>query len=201
MLNVVNKTVFKRAMNFFIFGVALTVIATIITYIINPDPQGIMNGMDNRIPDQVKESTGIEKVWAYIVNNGFMVPLQMFILALIPIQFLYVINIILTVSLPGILFGIGLQANFIKGFELITASIPHYFVEIFAFCLFASILFELNKAIRIKIRNIFKKDAEEISLIKKFLETINVYVFLTLPLMIIAAFLETYIGEMILNLF
>ena len=47
MLNVVNKTVFKRAMNFFIFGVALTVIATIITYIINPEPQGIMNGMDN----------------------------------------------------------------------------------------------------------------------------------------------------------
>lgn len=130
-----------------------------------------------------------------------MVPLQMFILALIPIQFLYVINIILTVSLPGILFGIGLQANFIKGFELITASIPHYFVKVFAFCLFASTLFKLNKAIRIKIRNIFKKDAEEISLIKKFLETINVYIFLTLPLMIIAAFLEAYIAEMILNLF
>ena len=91
LLNVVNKTVIKRAMNFFIFGVALTVIATIITYIINPDPQGIMNGMDNRIPEQVKESTGINKVWAYIVNNGFLVPLQMFILALIPIQFLYVI--------------------------------------------------------------------------------------------------------------
>ena len=173
MLHVVNKTVFKRAMNFFIFGIALTVIATIITYIINPDPQGIMNGMDNRIPEQVKESTGIDKVWAYIVNNGFMVPLQMFILALIPIQFLYVINIILTVSLPGILFGIGLQANFINSFELITASIPHYVVEVFAFCLFASILFELNKTIRMKIINIFKKDAEEISLIKKFLETIT----------------------------
>ena len=56
-----------------------------------------------------------------------MVPLQMFILALIPIQFLYVINIILTVSLPGILFGIGLQADFIKGFELIIASHPSLF--------------------------------------------------------------------------
>ena len=42
-----------------------------------------------------------------------------------------------------------------------------------------------------KIRNIFKKDEEETSLIKKFLETIKVYGFLTLPLMIIAAFLET----------
>ena len=56
-----NKTVFKRAINFFIFGIALTVIATIITYILNLDPQGIMNGMDNRIPEQVKESTNVGK--------------------------------------------------------------------------------------------------------------------------------------------
>ncbi len=200
LLNVVNKTVFKRAIIFFIFGVALTVIASIITFIINPEPKGIIDGMENRVSEQVKESTGLDKVWSFIVNNGFMVPMQMFILSLIPIQFLYVINIILTVSLPGILFGIGLQVNFKKGFEIIISSTPHYLVEVFAFCLFASILFELNKAIRIKIRNVFKKDKKEISLIKKFLETINIYVLLTLPIIILAAFLETYISDIILNL-
>ena len=96
-----------------------------------------------------------------------MVPLQMFILSLIPIQFLYVINIISTASLPGILFGIVLQANFKKGFGIIISSIPHFLVEVFAFCLFAAILFELNKGIRIKLRNVFKND-KEISLIKRF---------------------------------
>ena len=202
LLDVVNKSVFKRAIAFFIFGVSLTVIATLITVSINPDPKEIMEGVENRLSSQVKESIGIDKVWAYVVNNGFMVPLQMFILALIPIQFLYVINLILTVSLPGVLFGIGLQADFTKGFEIIISSMPHYLFEIFAFCLFAAILFDLNKAIRMNIRNVFKKKKEEIPpLIKKFLETIRIYVVLTLPIMIIAAFLETYISEMILNLF
>ncbi|WP_410985093.1 stage II sporulation protein M [Bacillus cereus] len=199
--NVINKVVFKRAINFFILGVALTVIATIITFVINPDLKEIMEGVGNRLPDQVKKSTGIEKVWSYIVNNGFIVPLQMFILALIPIQFLYVINIILTVSLPGILFGIGLQADFKKGFGIIISSIPHYLFEIFALCLFAAILFELNKFIRIKLKIMFKKDKERVSLSKKILEVIKIYVVLTLPIIIIAAFLETYIADIILDLF
>lgn len=199
--NVINKVVFKRAINFFILGIALTVIATIITVIINPDLKEIMEGVGNRLPDQVKKSTGIEKVWSYIVNNGFIVPLQMFILALIPIQFLYVINIILTVSLPGILFGIVLQADFKKGFGIIISSIPHYLFEVFALCLFAAILFELNKFIRIKLKIIFKKDKEKVFLSKKILEVIKIYVVLTLPIIIVAALLETYTADIILDLF
>ncbi|MED4456338.1 stage II sporulation protein M [Metabacillus fastidiosus] len=201
MTNVVNKIVFKRAINFFIFAVTITIIAAMVTYIINPDLKETVRGLENSISDQVRESIGLNKVWLYIVNNGFQAPLQMFILALIPIQFLYVTNVILTVSLPGILFGIGLQADLNKGLGIIISSVPHYIFEIFAFCLFAAILFELNKAIRIKIKSIFKKEKEGISLNKKFLETIKIYVVLTLPLMIVAAFLETYIADIILDLF
>ncbi|MCQ6546872.1 stage II sporulation protein M, partial [Bacillus wiedmannii] len=62
---IINKVVFKRAINFFILGVTLTVIATIITFVINPDLKEIMEGIGNRLPDKVKESTGIEKVWLY----------------------------------------------------------------------------------------------------------------------------------------
>ncbi|PFJ85774.1 hypothetical protein COI97_28150 [Bacillus cereus] len=199
--NVINKVVFKRSINFFILGIALTIIASIITFIINPDLKDIMENVGKRLPDQVKKSTGIEKVWSFIVNNGFMVPLQMFILALIPIQFLYVINIISTASLPGILFGIVLQANFKKGFGIIISSIPHYLVEVFALCLFAAILFELNKFIRIKLKNMFKKNKERVSLSKKILEVIKIYALLTLPIIIVAAFLETYIANIILDLF
>lgn len=112
--NVVNKTVFKRSIKFLIIAVVLTTVATVITYIINPDLKEITEGIGNNLPDQVKESNGIKKVWSFIVNNGFMVPLQMLILASIPIQFLYLLNIISTVSLPGILFGIALKANFKK---------------------------------------------------------------------------------------
>ncbi|MBY0600478.1 MULTISPECIES: stage II sporulation protein M [Bacillus] len=199
--NVINKVIFKRAINFFILSVALTVIATIITFIINLDLKEIMEEIGKKLPDQVKEPTGIEKVWSFIVNNGFIVPLQMFILALIPIQFLYVISIILTVSVPGVLFGIALQVDFKKGFGMIISTIPHYLFEVFAFCLFAAILFELNKFIRIKLKIIFKKDKERVSLSKKILEVIKIYIVLTLPIIIVAAFLETYIADIILDLF
>ena len=201
MPNIVGKIVFKRAINFFIFAVSLTIIATIITYVINPDLKEVMEGIEDRSSNQTKESTGIGKVWSYIANNGFAVPFQMFILSLIPIQFLYVINIIITVSLLGVLFGVVLQGNFEKGFGIIISSIPHYIFEIFAYCLLAAILFELNQVIRVKIRNIFKKDKVGISLIKKFLETIKIYAIFVLPIIIAAAFLETYIADIILNLF
>lgn len=201
MMSTMPKIIYKRAVNFFLFAVAITIIATIITYIINPDFKEVMEGAKNRIPNQVKESTGIDKVWSYIVNNGFMVPLQMLILALIPIQFLYIVNIVSTVSLPGILFGIGLQADFKKGFEIIISTIPHYIFEVFALCLLAAVLFELNQVVRAKIRNIFNKDKEEISFIKKFLETIKTYAIIVLPIIIVAAFLETYIADIIFNLF
>ncbi|HDR4496279.1 TPA: stage II sporulation protein M, partial [Bacillus cereus biovar anthracis] len=126
-LKIINKVVCKRAINFFILGVALTVIATIITFVINPDLKEIIEGIGNRLPDQVKKSEGIEKVWLYIVNNGFIVPLQMFILALIPIRFLYSIHIILTSSLLGVVFGIVLQSDFQKGFGMIISTLPHFF--------------------------------------------------------------------------
>lgn len=149
----------------------------------------------------MKESEGIKKVWSFVVNNGFMVPLQMFILALIPIQFLYLLNIIATVTLPGILFGIALQVNSIKGLGIIIATIPHYIFEVFAFCLFAAVLFELNQVVRVKIRNVFKAEEVGTSLIKKVLETIKIYTILILPLIIMAAFSETYIADIIFSLF
>ncbi|WP_263704718.1 stage II sporulation protein M, partial [Bacillus thuringiensis] len=128
---IINKVVFKRAIDFFILGVALTVIATIITLVINPNLKEIIEGIGNRLPDQVKKSEGIEKVWSYIVNNGFIVPLQMFILALLPIQFLYAIHIILTSSLLGVVFGIVLQSDVQTGLGMIISTLPHSLFEAF----------------------------------------------------------------------
>ena len=201
MMSTMPKVVFKRAINFFIFAGALTIIATLITYIINPDLKEVMGGLESRLPDQTKESTGLDKVWSYVVNNGFMVPLQMFILAFIPIQFLYVINIIFTALLPGVAYGLALQADFRKGFDIIISSFPHFFFEVFALCLLAAVLFELNQVVRVKLKNTFKKDKESISFIRKFLEIIKTYSIFVLPIIIAAAFLETYIADIIFNLF
>lgn len=198
---IINKNVFKRAVTFYVIAAIITVLATVITYLVNPDLKGVMESIGDRSSNQLKESSGMNKVWAFVVNNGFKVPLQMFVLALIPIQFLYLINLISTALLPGIIFGVVLQVDFRKSIELITSTIPHYFVEVFAFCLFAAILFELNRVVRAKVRSVFKKDNDEISLTKNTFVTMKVYVVLILPMIIVAAFLETYIADIIFNLF
>lgn len=198
---ILNKIIFKRAVILLVIAVIITILTTITTYIVNPDLKGISESIRNNSSEQLKESTGIEKVWAYVVNNGFAVPLQMFVLTLIPVQFLYLLNVISTAILPGILFGAILQFDPRFSIELISSTIPHYFVEVFAYCLFAAVLFELNRAVRIKIRNVFKKDKNGISIVRKILETIKVYAVLILPLIILAAFLETYIADIIFSLF
>ena len=201
MTEIVNKVIFKRAINFFIFSATITIIVTIITYMINPDLKEVMKGIEDSSSIQIRESTGMDKVGSYIVNNGFSVPLQMFFFALIPIQFLYFVNIISTISLLGVLFGIALQVDFEKGFELIISSLPHSSFEIFAYCLLAAVLFELNQVVRGKIKNKFKKNKEGHFLIKKFVMAIIAYAVFVLPIIIVAAFLETYIADIILSLF
>ena len=66
----------------------------------------------------------------YIVNNGFRVPLQMFILALLPIPYLYLINLVVTIIMPGILLGFLLSFDLHKGLIGCIAFIPHYTFEI-----------------------------------------------------------------------
>jgi len=199
--NIIKKTAFKRAIVFFVIATIVTVLGTAITYSVNPDIEGIMESLGDSSSDQLRESTGIKKVWAYVMNNGFMVPLQMFVLALIPIQFLYLINVVSTALIPGILFGVVLQMDFIKGLGVIASTIPHYCVEVLAFCLFAAALFELNRVIRKKVRSVFKKGKDQVPLVKEILGTIKIYGVLILPMIMAAAFLETYIADIIFNLF
>ncbi|MEQ6087322.1 stage II sporulation protein M [Staphylococcus saccharolyticus] len=98
-------------------------------------------------------------------------------------------------SVPrGILFGFILRINLDKGIPIIIASMPHPFIEIFAYCLLASALYKLNPAITRKVSNIFRTNKKSnISFKSTFTNFLKIYIFLALPLCIIAAFLETYV--------
>lgn len=198
---VVNHTTFKRAIKFFLFLTIITVLTTLITYILglNLDITKVIDSIG--ASKEIAKVTGIKKVGAFIINNGFKVPLQMLILAIIPIQFLYLLNVFIPSFIIGIAFGIILQIDSVKGFQIMISSIPYYIVEVFAFCLFAAVLFELNQIIRKKIKNSFKKTKVKVSFILKGLEVIKIYAILVLPMMIIAAFFETYVADILLNLF
>ncbi|MEY8561295.1 stage II sporulation protein M [Jeotgalicoccus halotolerans] len=189
--------ILKRACKFLIMSVIITIAAAGVTYIINLDIHGIMSNLNDRTPESIKDEAGLNKVWEYIVNNGMMVPMQMFILSLIPIQFLYLINIIVTVTLPGILFGMIFQFDLGKGMSMMVSSIPHYLFEVFAFCIFAAVLFELNKSLRLKIKTVLKKEEQKLFIGSTVITTVKTYILLVLPLIITAALLETYIADVI----
>ena len=118
----------------------------------------------------------------------------MLILSIIPIRFLYWIQPLFTAILPGILFGIAFRYSVAKAFIILISSIPHMLLEIFAFCLWMVALDRFNKWIRYKIS---RKKQTSTKLFYEFKLILISYVKYVLPLIVIAAFTETYVADWI----
>ena len=170
------------------------VISAVITYIINPNLSDTLNSVSSNVPKSVSQKSGLQKVVAYIFNNGFKVPIGMLILSIIPIRFLYWIHPLFTVILPGISFGIVFRYSLAKGFVILISSLPHMLLEIFAFCLWMVALDRFNKWIRYKIS---KKKSADTNLLKELKLLLSPYIKYVLPLIVIAAFTETYVADWI----
>ena len=88
-----------------------------------------------------------------------------------------------------------------KGNTAFLAYIPHYTFEIMGLCVIASGLYILNQAIIRKITNLFKKRKKENYFLKQAITNLaKTYLLVSLPLIILAAFTETYIANFLLNL-
>ena len=170
------------------------VISAVITYIINPNLSDTLNSVSSNVPKSVSQKSGLQLVVAYIFNNGFKVPIGMLILSIIPIRFLYWIQPLFTVILPGILFGIVFRYSLAKGFVILISSLPHMLFEVFAFCVWMVALDQFNKWIRYKIS---KKKSADTNLLKELKLLLSPYIKYVLPLIVIAAFTETYVADWI----
>lgn len=170
------------------------VISAVITYIVNPNLSDTLNSVSSNVPKSVSQKSGLQKVVAYIFNNGFKVPIGMLILSIIPIRFLYWIQPLFTAILPGILFGIAFRYSVAKAFIILISSLPHMLLEIFAFCLWMVALDRFNKWIRYKIS---RKKSANTNLLKELKLLLSPYIKYVLPLIVIAAFTETYVADWI----
>lgn len=170
------------------------VISAVITYIINPNLSDTLNSVSSNVPKSVSQKSGLQLVVAYIFNNGFKVPIGMLILSIIPIRFLYWIQPLFTAILPGILFGIAFRYSVAKAFIILISSLPHMLLEIFAFCLWMVALDQLNKWMRYKIS---RKKQTNTKLFYEFKLILISYVKYVIPLIVIAAFTETYVADWI----
>lgn len=198
-MKILDKPMTKRIIIFFSISMSLMLISGIITYIVNPNIEIIKNIQG--LPEDKQRAEGLEKVWQYIINNGFKVPLQMLILSIIPIPFLYSANLISTSILTGFVFTLLIRVDLHLGLIGVGSSIPHTVLELLSYAVFAAALYLLNKSIIRMISNLFRKNKKtKISFLKSIVTVAKVYILLVLPLSIIAAFLETYFTNFLMDL-
>ena len=86
MLNIKDQNYFKRALNFFILSTILLLVTIPIALFFHPSEEFIKQ-LGSNSPESISKTQGLKKVWGFIQNNGFHVPIQMLLLALIPIPF------------------------------------------------------------------------------------------------------------------
>ncbi|HAR7074130.1 TPA: stage II sporulation protein M [Staphylococcus aureus] len=200
MFKIHDETYIKRTIKFLATILIIILITFILSIIFSPSTETIRN-LSKGIPDNVVNAVGLEKVWEYILNNGFKVPLQMLIFAIIPIPYLYYLNVISTAIPPAIALGFAINFDIYKGTVITISSIPHFFVEILAFCFVASGLIKVNQSISRKFSNLFRKNKKEnLSFKLSINNLLKIYLFIALPLFVIAAFFENYLSKFIFNL-
>lgn len=201
MFNIRDNDYTKRSIKIFILATIIFIITFVLAIIFTPSLATLKN-LGSGTPSKLSEARGLKKVWEYIINNGFRTPLQMLTIAMIPIPFLYFANLISTIIITGILFGFAVHLDVYKGSIMVLSSMPHTIIEILAMCFVISSLYKLNQAIIRKIGNLFRKNKKErFSLKLAIINLFKIYVFIALPLYIIAAFIETYFPSFIENLF
>lgn len=113
---IINSNYTKRAIKLFIILTILLAFTTIVAFFFHPTEE-IIKQLGNKVPKRVSETDGLIKVCGFIQTNAFYVPLKMLILALIPITFLYLANLIVSVIIPGIMFGFYYSLVHIKGLQ------------------------------------------------------------------------------------
>ncbi|NWK84244.1 stage II sporulation protein M [Staphylococcus sp. GSSP0090] len=199
MLKIQDDIYIKRTFKFLAATLLIFAISFILAVIFSPSPETFKN-VTNGTPAALDKAQGLQKVWEYVLNNGFRVPIQMLLLAVIPIPFLYYLNILSTTILPAIVLGFAIHIDLYKGSMMTISAMPHFLLEILGLCFVASGLLKVNQSIIRKISNLFRNNKKEkLSLKLAIINFLKIYVYIALPLIILAAFTETYLSELLIK--
>lgn len=187
-----NKTL---TMKFAWVSLGIFILSLGLSFLLEPDLMKFLNWADNK--GIALKKTQIEKFINFIINNGLKVPFQMFLLSLIPIPFMYYLPIALTAAATGVVFYLPFSPQ-LEGqmslFQVFLSIFTHGIFEFFSLFIILAVLYRFNKAIRSRL---FKKVNSEMGVVHAFKKAAAVYCFIALPLLVLAAFIESFITPMI----
>src|SRR5699024_3987248 len=135
----------------------------------------------------------------YVQNNGFRVPFQIFLLACLPIPYLYFINVGLTSVFIGIALYLPIPlANdqFTVGHALAGTAL-HGVFEMIGFCFIAALLHPVHRSIRGKLANLVRPSKHVLSLLIALKHLGIGYLTVALPLLIAAGLIEAFISPLL----
>ncbi|GAK07974.1 stage II sporulation protein M [Geomicrobium sp. JCM 19038] len=199
MNQVFSKEVLKGTLYFFFLSILMILITFISVALISPDFNSLFNTLESSSTDS--NISPWERFITYIANNGIYVPLQMLLFALIPIPFLYVINLASSSFSVGLALylPVSIQSEELLFSDVLIGIVPHFIFEFLGFCIAASLLYQLNKTIirslTILFRNNKKENGSIVDNLKNFLKG---YFILVLPILIFAAVVEAFITPLFL---
>lgn len=175
---------------------------------INLNPEALFDDLNLGIAsDELhKENPTAFGIFIGLFNNNIMVPLQILLLALIPIPFVYAISLIFNGIAIGSVFFIyqKIQQTYGEGESLaqiiVKDFLPHAVIELFAFVIATALAYRINQWLIRQIANLFRKDNKRdtyYSFQSLLGYTIKTFIIIILPLIIIAAWIEAYITPLI----
>lgn len=156
----------KDILRFSIAVIVLILVSFFLCILFKPNVLGTVHLIESKISQGKTVSKGGEqgyKFLQYIINNGIKIPLQMIVLSLIPIPYLYFAPVALTAILTG--FVLYLPTTSILGakmsfLEVILGVLPHGIVEFGGYVLLLGALYPINTWICHKVFR--RKDEVEI---------------------------------------
>jgi len=194
-LSSVGKTLWK----WWAASFAIIVAAYLITYFVDPDVKKAMNSIRNAL----SVTGGKESYWEgtfTIFKNNWVVCLQILILSIIPIPFLYTYSLILTNALIGVVVYLSQKAGLGLVHTILAGLLPHAVLEISTFIVAIYYGRKINKIIVGKIINKLRSKKKDIPpLWKQIKETFIIFICVITPAIFLAAFIEGYLSRFLLN--
>lgn len=188
--------------------IAIILLSYLICKRIGFDPEKLFSDLDYGSPidkiDQGEPSTF--DVFIALFKNNIMVTLQILLLALIPIPFVYTLSILVNGIMIGGIFYIyqAIQVAHGEGDALyliiLKDFLPHAVIELLGFVIATAIAYRINQWLIRNIINLFRKQNKRYTrytFTQLVRYTVVSFVLIILPFIIIAALIEAYITPLI----
>ncbi len=187
-----------------IFSMTL-ILTIIITYFIclriGFDPKVLLDDLGvGSVTNQ--ENPGAFEMFAAFFTNNIQVPLQILLLSLIPIPFIYTLVLLVNGIMIGGVFYIYQAVQLTHGegdalyLIILKDFLPHAIIELLGFIIATAIAFRVNQWIIRNIINLFRQQTKlpiYYPLKQLLFYSVLTFTFIILPLILLAAIIESYI--------